>query len=54
MIEWKSKCNYELIYLNQEQKINVVILKIEGRKAICTATVEGKLGLILNFEMEKQ
>ena len=53
-IEWKSECNYELIYLNQEQKINVVILKIEGRKAVCTATVEGKPGLILNFELEKE
>ena len=53
-IEWKSECNYELIYLNQEQKINVVILKIEGRKAVCTATVEGKPGLILNFELEKK
>ena len=53
-IEWKSECSYELIYLNQEQKINVVILKIEGRKAVCTATVEGKPGLILNFELEKE
>ena len=53
-IEWKSECNYELVYLNQEQKINVVILKIEGRKAVCTATVEGKPGLILNFELEKE
>ena len=53
-IEWKSECNYELIYLNQEQKINVVILKIEGRKAVCTATVKGKPGLILNFELEKE
>ncbi|MFT5217037.1 MAG: hypothetical protein ACI83H_002170, partial [Glaciecola sp.] len=58
-IEWKSECNFVLTYLNnspegKEQKINVVILKIEGRKAICTATVEGKPGLILNFELEKQ
>jgi hypothetical protein len=53
-IEWKSECNYELVYLNQEQKINVVILKIEGRKAVCTATVEGKPGLILNFELEQE
>lgn len=53
-IEWKSECSYELIYLNQEQKINVVILKIEERKAVCTATVEGKPGLILNFELEKE
>ncbi len=53
-IEWKSECSYELIYLNQEQKINVVILKIEGRKAVCTATVEGKPGFILNFELEKE
>ena len=53
-IEWISECSYELIYLNQEQKINVVILKIEGRKAVCTATVEGKPGLILNFELEKE
>ena len=58
-IEWKSECNYELIYLNgspdlKEQKINVVILQIEGRKAICTATVEGKPGLIQNFELEKE
>jgi hypothetical protein len=43
-----------LNYLNQEQKINVVILKIEGQKAICTATVEGEPGVILNFELEKQ
>jgi hypothetical protein len=58
-IKWKSECNFELKYLNsspeiKEQKINVLILKIEGRKAICTATVEGKPGLILNFELEKQ
>lgn len=53
-IEWKSECNYELIYLNQEEKINVVILKIEGRKAVCTATVKGKPALILNFELEKE
>jgi hypothetical protein len=58
-IEWKSECNYELIYLNgspdmKGQKVSVVILKIEGRKAICTATVEGKPVLILNFELEKQ
>ena len=57
-IEWKSECNYELIYLNgspdmKGQKVSVVILKIEGQKAICTATVEGKPELILNFEMEK-
>jgi hypothetical protein len=44
-----------LKYLNsspeiKEQKINVLILKIEGRKAICTATVEGKPGLILNWK----
>jgi len=52
-IKWKSECNFELNYLNQEQKINVVILKIEGRKAICTATVEGEPGVILNFELEK-
>jgi hypothetical protein len=52
-IKWKSECNFELNYLNQEQKINVVILKIEGRKAICTATVEVEPGVILNFEMEK-
>ena len=58
-IEWKSECNYELIYLNgspemKGQKVSVIILKIEGRKAICTATVEGKPALILNFELEKQ
>ena len=58
-IEWKSECNYELIYLNgspdmKGQKVSVVILKIEGRKAVCTATVEGKPGLILNFELEKE
>jgi hypothetical protein len=57
-IEWKSECNYELIYLNgapdiKGQKVSVEILKIEGRKAICTATVEDKPGLILNFELEK-
>jgi hypothetical protein len=32
----------------------VVILKIKRRKAICTATVEGVPGLILNFELEKK
>jgi hypothetical protein len=52
-IKWKSECNFELNYLNREQKINVVILKIEGRKAICTATIEGEPGVILNFELEK-
>jgi hypothetical protein len=58
-IEWKSECNYELIYLNgspdmKGQKVNVEIIKIEGQKAICTATIEGEPGVILNFELEKQ
>jgi hypothetical protein len=58
-IEWKSKCNYELIYLNgfpdiKGQKVSVEIIKIEGQKAICTATVESEPGVILNFELEKQ
>tara|TARA_B110000240_G_scaffold126733_1_gene141069 strand:- start:53 stop:1264 length:1212 start_codon:yes stop_codon:yes gene_type:complete len=58
-IEWKSECNYELIYVNgspdmKGQKVSVEILKIEGQKAICTATVEGMPGINLNFEMEKQ
>jgi hypothetical protein len=57
-IEWKSECNYELIYLNgspdmKGQKVSVEILKIEGRKAICTATIEGKPRINLNFELEK-
>ncbi|ARV05837.1 hypothetical protein BTO04_03595 [Polaribacter sp. SA4-10] len=57
-IEWKSECNYELIYLNgspdmKGQKVSVEIIKIEGQKAICTATVEGMPGINLNFEMEK-
>tara|TARA_B110000908_G_scaffold172213_1_gene238381 strand:+ start:1373 stop:1777 length:405 start_codon:yes stop_codon:yes gene_type:complete len=58
-IKWKSECNFELNYLNSSpegkaQKINVLTIKIEGRKAVCTATVEGKPGLILNFELKKQ
>jgi len=58
-IEWKSECNFELNYLNSNPdvkgaKVNVEILKIEGRKAICSGTVEGMPELILNFEMEKQ
>jgi hypothetical protein len=57
-IEWKSECNYELIYLNgapdiKGQKVSVEIIKIEGQKAICAATVEGMPGINLNFEMEK-
>ncbi len=57
-IEWKSECNYELINLNgfpdmEGQKVSVEILKIEGQKAICTATVEGMPEINLNFEMEK-
>jgi hypothetical protein len=48
-----------LIYVNgspdmKGQKVSVEILKIEGQKAICTATVEGMPGINLNFEMEKQ
>jgi predicted alpha/beta superfamily hydrolase len=58
-IEWTSECNYELIYLNgspdmKGQKVSVEILKIEGQKAICTATIEDKPGVVLNFELEKQ
>ena len=58
-IEWKSECHFELNYLNgtpdvKGKKVNVEILKIEGQKAICTATVEGIPGVILNFELEKQ
>lgn len=58
-IEWKSECNFELIYLNgppevKGEKINVEIIKIEGQKAICTATVDSKPEVILNFELEKQ
>jgi|TARA_R110000822_G_scaffold29612_2_gene86876 hypothetical protein len=53
-IKWKSECNFELNYLNQEQKINVVILKIEGRKAICNAKVEGEPELILNFKKQER
>ncbi|MFT5217830.1 MAG: hypothetical protein ACI83H_002971 [Glaciecola sp.] len=53
-IKWKSECNFELNYLNKEQKINVVILKIEGRKAFCAARFEGEPGVIGNFELEKQ
>jgi hypothetical protein len=57
-IEWKSECNYELIYLNgspdmKGQKVSVQILKIKGQKAICAATVESMPGINLNFEMEK-
>ena len=58
-IEWKSECNFQLIYLNSAPdgkvtKVSVEILKIEGQKAICAATIEGEPGLVLNFEMEKQ
>jgi hypothetical protein len=57
-IKWKSECNFELNYLNgspdmKGQKVSVEILKIEGRKAICTATIEGKPRINLNFELEK-
>ena len=58
-IEWKSECNFVLTYLNSSpdgkgRKISVEILKIEGQKAICTATIEDKPGVVLNFELEKQ
>jgi predicted alpha/beta superfamily hydrolase len=58
-IEWKSECNFVLTYLNSSpdgkgRKISVEILKIEGQKAICTATIEDMPGVVLNFELEKQ
>ena len=58
-IEWSSECNFKLVYLNgnpdvKGKKISVEILKIEGQKAICTGTVVGMPGVILNFELEKQ
>jgi hypothetical protein len=57
-IEWKSECNYELIYLNalpemNGKKVSVEIIKIEGQKAICSSTFEGMPDFVLNFEMEK-
>ena len=57
-IEWKSECNYELMYLNASQEMNgkkvrVEIIKIEGQKAICNSIFEGMPAIVLNFEMEK-
>ena len=58
-IEWKSECNYELIYTKSVspemigEKLNTEIIKIEGQKAICKATGEILKGFILEFEMEK-
>ena len=57
-IEWKSECSYELIYLNAStemngKKVSVDIIKIVGKKAICSSTFEGMPGIILEFEMEK-
>ena len=57
-IEWKSECNYELIYLNASpemngKKVRVEIIKIEGQKAICNSTFEDMPAIVLNFEMEK-
>ena len=57
-IEWKSECNYELIYLNASpemngKKVSVEIIKIDGQKAICSSTFEGMPTIVLNFEMEK-
>jgi hypothetical protein len=45
IIKWRSACNFELNYLNSSpegkaQKINLILLKIEGRKGICTPTDE--------------
>ncbi|MDI6033834.1 hypothetical protein QLS91_12205 [Flavobacterium sp. LB2P84] len=57
-VEWKSECNYELIYLNASpemngKKVSVEIIKIEGLKAICSSTFEGMPGVVLDFEMVK-
>ena len=58
-IEWKSECNYELIYIKSAspemigEKLSAEIIKIEGRKAICKATGEVLKGFILEFEIEK-
>ena len=57
-IEWKSECNYELIYLNASpemngKKVSVEIIKIEGKNAICSSTFEDMPTIVVYFDMEK-
>lgn len=58
LVEWKSECSYELVYLNASpemngKKVSVEIIKIVGQKAICNSTFESMPGIVLEFEMEK-